>query len=102
MTFLAEHAFVAYSIAFSFDWLNQCASGMVKGTGWQQNNTYSGLLSLVTLSLSWYLARHEGLGLTGLWVGYGAYSAILTVVNYGILIFCVDWSRADGKCGRKG
>ena len=74
---------------------------MVKGTGWQQNNTYSGLLSLVTLSLSWYLARHEGLGLTGLWVGYGAYSAILTVVNYGILIFCVDWSETEGRCGHK-
>ena len=35
VTFIAKDAFVSFIIAFSFDWLNQCASGMVKGAGWQ-------------------------------------------------------------------
>ena len=89
---IAEASFGVFIVAFAFDWSQCCASGLIKGAGYQGIGSLCSLLclALVAMPAECVLSfRHEW-GISGLWAGYGASALLLTILYYCILS-CIDW-----------
>uniref|UniRef100_A0A7S3I193 Uncharacterized protein n=1 Tax=Favella ehrenbergii TaxID=182087 RepID=A0A7S3I193_9SPIT len=88
--------------ALFFDWLQCCASGAIKGAGYQGLGSVGSLasLGLVAMPLSWALAFRQGWGIKGLWVGYGCSALALTAFFYALLFCWIDWEAIAEAAAR--
>lgn len=89
---LVESSYLVFVVSFSFDWMQCCASGLIKGAGFQGVGSLCSLLclGLVALPVSSVLCFQKDWGIEGLWAGYGLSTMILTVSYYTILT-CINW-----------
>lgn len=89
VSMIAEEAFLTFIVAFSFDWLQCCAAGILHGAGKLDDtamNVCKLCVTLVSLLGSWYLAVPLGFGFIGYWLGYAATSLFLTVFQYLLIL----------------
>ena len=89
---IAEDSFVIFALAFSFDWNQCCASGVIKGAGKQGIASLCSLLCLVIVAMptSYLLSFKRNWDISGLWVGYGASAFVLTLLYY-IILAKINW-----------
>ena len=91
---LAESAFLVFILAFMFDWKQCCASGIIKGAGYQSYASVCsfGCLMGIAMPMSYLLTFKLDFGISGLWTGYGLSTFTLTALYYTILA-CIDWEK---------
>ena len=94
----AYGSFAVFLIAFIFD-ATQCnASGVIKATGQQCIASVCSLCCMlfVALPVGYFAAFGMDMGLSGLWIGYGA-SAFCLALLYAKIITQLDWCKIAGE-----
>ena len=89
---IAENSFIIFALAFTFDWNQCCASGVIKGAGKQGIASLCSLLCLIIVAMptSYLLSFKSDWDLNGLWVGYGASAFVLTLL-YIMILSKINW-----------
>ena len=90
---IAEDSFPVFVVAFAFAWMQCCASGIIKGAGYQGLGSLFGLASLtmVAIPVSTTLAFKQDMGISGLWIGYGLSALVLALAYYYTILCYIDW-----------
>ena len=91
---IVELTFPIFVLAFANDWTQCCASGIIKGAGFQGIGSLCSLLCLCLIALpaEAMLAFRLDWDIKGLWIGYGASASMLTILYY-IILACIDWRK---------
>lgn len=101
ITELAMGTFGTFVIAFAFDWVQCCVCGLLKGAGLQSVGSLCSLFCLcfIALPTSFTLTFKFDFGISGLWIGYGVSSLVLTVL-YCLVLTSIDWKSVALKAAK--
>lgn len=94
VTSAATVALAAFCVAFVFDWTQCLLSGLIKAVRKQMIASASSLCCMLFISLptGYCVGVKLGLGLPGLWMGYGLSSCMLAVI-YSVILIRIPWVK---------
>lgn len=98
---LADPTIGVFCIVFFLDWLQVSLGGIIKGVGQQGIASVASLFCMVCLNfpIGYLIGIHQGVGLPGLWIGFGIACTILALFYTGILVK-LDWKKATIKASQ--
>ena len=97
VTNAAANALVIFSFAFFFDWTQCVMSGVIKAVRKQSIASVASLccMALISMPGSYLIGVRSGIGIEGLWIGYGISSFFLAVF-YFVILNKINWKeKAD-------